>query len=127
MKTLSYICVCFLLALALFAVTGCEDVKAKPATGKVEITPDSVAIRVGHAITFTASGGYEYTWSLEEESWGTLSTRSGDQTTYTSTYAPGSNTNATQILHVSSTIPGNTSTNTAPSQWSAESYITHLN
>ncbi|MFC1497987.1 hypothetical protein ACFLS1_05910 [Verrucomicrobiota bacterium] len=112
----------FLLAAAIITAPGCEDIEASPATTQVKITPDSATLGVGESQRFTASGGYEYTWSLQQESWGRLSARSGSETTYTSTYAPGSSTN-TQILTVTSTIPTGTSSNDPPAQWTANAYI----
>jgi len=88
-----------LLAGALF-IAGCE---VDSATSTVEITPDSVVLTdKGQAITLTAVGGYECTWSLATETWGTLNTRKGNQIIYTSQYQPSGETPVLQIVTVAS-------------------------
>ena len=120
-------------ALITAFLSGCE---VNPASSKVNITPDSVSMTKGQTQLFTASGGYDYTWSLGNEGMGVLSTRSGSQTKYTSLYTPSSN-GADQILYVVSTIPNNvggsssTSTNAHSSANnagtnSAEAFIKNL-
>ena len=123
MNRLGVILCLFLLAAVIITAPGCEDIEAKPATAQVRITPDSASLNVGQSQLFTASGGYEYTWSLEQDSWGTLSARSGSETIYTSTYDPGTNTSSPQELTVTSTGLSNASTNGPPS---ATAYIYHL-
>jgi len=114
---------------SLFAVTlgliwvGCE---VDSATSKVTIDPPSAAVSVGQSVTFTASGGYDYTWHLSQPTWGTLSTTTGDTTTYTSLYDPGPSNSPVQVLTVNSSIPGSAgSSNSAPAEWTTEVYITH--
>ena len=88
-----------LLAGALF-IAGCE---VDSATSTVEITPDSVVLTdKGQAVTLTAVGGYECTWSLGTETWGTLNTRRGNQVIYTSQYQPSGETPVMQIVTVAS-------------------------
>jgi hypothetical protein len=98
----------------------------------VRITPDSAVLRDGQSVTFTATGGYDYEWSLENDSYGVLSTRRGATTTYVSMIDPGSDTNqvggVTQILRVTSTVSGGTSTTNSGqvTTGTAEAHITHL-
>jgi hypothetical protein len=104
---------------------GCE---ADPASGTVVVSPNSTTIQNGQAISFSASGGFEYQWSLNQESYGTLSTRSGATTTYTSRISPGAGTNLTQIIRVTSIVSGATTTNnTQVTSGTAEAYVTHVN
>jgi hypothetical protein len=116
-----------LLASSLFALTGCDD--ASPANETLRINPTAAALRTGESATFTASGGYDYTWSMQQP-WGHLSALTGPTVTYTSLYDPGVSSNAFQVLTVVSTIPDQhrAETNTIPpsTQISAEAYITHL-
>lgn len=116
----------FLLIVAVtIAITGCEIESAS--ANNVSITPSSVGIREDESVEFTASGGYEYTWSLDEESWGVLSDKTGSKTTYTSRYDPGTNTTAkVQVLTVTSTITGSSGTNSSPYEMTAEAYVEHL-
>jgi hypothetical protein len=113
-----------LIALALgLGWVGCET---QSATSKVTIDPSSATVSAGQSITFTASGGYNYTWSLSDHTLGTLSTTTGDSTTYTSLYDPGPSNSAVQVLTVASSIAGSSSTNGAPAEWTAEVYINHI-
>ena len=116
-------------AAIITLLSGCEDLDVNPASDKITISPDSVALVEGQSQVFTASGGYEYTWSLKNDGWGSLSTRSGNQTTYTSLYTPSTNS-AEQILFVTSSIPNNvggSSSNATPVVNSgAQAHITHV-
>lgn len=112
------------LLIALF--TACDT---QPASQKPSIFPSSTRIRFGETIEFTASGGYEYEWSLENDSYGALNTRRGDKVVYKSFYNPSSTTGlVTQILHVRSYITGSSqSTNSSTTyQQEAEAYISHV-
>lgn len=112
-----------LTIIALFC--GCE---VDSATQKIEIRPDSAALRYGESVTLTAYNGYIYAWSLQNESWGKLSSRSGIMVTYTSLYDPAAP--ALQIITVTSTFSDNSvsgaSTNPAPTTNTAQAYITHI-
>lgn len=122
-----------LLATVLsFGLAGCET---QSVTTNVTVEPSAATLRAGESITFTASGGYSYTWSLETSFYGTLSTTSGDTTTYTSIYSPPSSTDTngvttitpvTQVLTVRSFIEDSSSSNSAPAEWTTEVFITHL-
>lgn len=106
-------------------ITGCETEPV--GTTQVKVSPESVTISEGQAIEFTARDGFEYQWSLTagKEQWGTLSTRQGARTVYTSMYTPPSAaTDITQILTVTSVIRGAGGTNTAAGV-TAQAYITH--
>jgi hypothetical protein len=113
---------------ALLMATGCDD--AEPATEAVRIEPTSVALRKGESATFTASGGYEYTWSIAQGGWGFLSNLTGPTVTYTSLYDPSNLVAAVQVLSVISSIPDahRAETNAPPinGEVSAEAHITHV-
>lgn len=114
-----------LIAAVYIAVTGCETEPV--GQSDLSISPNSVGIRKDQSVEFTASGGYEYTWDLDEESWGILSTRTGNKTTYISRYDPGTNNVAVQVLTVTSTIEGRDgTTNSSSDNATAEAYIEHL-
>jgi hypothetical protein len=113
-----------LTALISLLYTACDTT---PASDKPEITPSSTTIRIGQSIQFSAVGGYEYTWRLENDLYGALSTRRGNTTVYTSLYNPDASNTLTQILYVDSTITGSsTSTNTSDYLQTGEAYITHV-
>ncbi|MCX7591188.1 MAG: hypothetical protein N2255_06115, partial [Kiritimatiellae bacterium] len=70
----------------MIAVAGCET---ESASSPIRITPDSVTIRKGESVEFTATGGFIYEWHLQDDkdpakNWGVLSTRTGSRTVYTS-------------------------------------------
>jgi hypothetical protein len=111
------------------------------ASGEVVISPSSAVLKKGESIQFTASGGYEYRWSLKNEEWGMLSSRRGPLTVYTSLYDPRDCTGckpeqgAVQILYAESYIPasltaggkaGGASNATMDVLMTGEAYITHL-
>ena len=113
------------VATGLF-LAGCE---VDSASATIEITPDSAVLtNKGEFVTLTAVGGYEYTWSLATEAWGTLNTRKGNQVVYTSQYQPAGDTPVLQIVTVASrftTMAGATNIPTTNTQY-AVAYITHL-
>lgn len=107
----------------------------------VRITPDNVRLAKGQSQQFTASGGYEYTWSLEGgtlvDEWGRLSASRGPTTVYTST-KDASTAGTFRVIHVTSTIPGsdtggttgtgtgtNTPTPTTAYSMPAEAFVEH--
>ena len=98
---------CFaFMAVAAFVFTGCETESV--ANNDLNITPVSIGLHDGEYADFTASGGFDYNWSLQNPSWGVLSDLTGPTTRYTDRYDPGSNGNgsAVQVLTVTSTIQG---------------------
>jgi hypothetical protein len=108
----------------LFAGIGCET---EPASEKVRVSPDAATIRLGETASFVATGGFDYEWSLSNETLGTLSTRSGPTTVYTSRSDPGGSNTLQQVLTVTSRIGNATTSNAAPSLVkTATSVITHL-
>lgn len=117
-----------LLGLALLQ-TGCEVDSATE--NNVSISPSSARLDVGESATFTASGGFDYEWSLADgkETWGTLSTRRGPTTTYTSRHTPATNAqDDVQVLTVTSFIQGQSSvsgTNGTAYAQTAEAFIYH--
>lgn len=117
---LSLICACSIIVI----YTGCET---RSATESVQISPDSITIREGESVQFTAQGGYEYEWSLEHEGWGYLSNRRGNTTTYRSIYSPTLTEDGSgdyiQELTVVSTVSDNAATNEYSQ--SGKAYIRH--
>jgi len=115
-------------AVAVLAVlgvmAGCET---ESASARITISPSESSLRKDQSVTLTASGGYDYEWSLATEDWGTLSRRRGDSTTYTSLYEPGSNNVEVQVITVTSVIEGNSSTNSGTNSiWTSEAYVKHI-
>ena len=108
---------CFaLIGITALLLTGCETESVK--NNDLAISPSSVGLHKDETTEFTASGGFDYTWSLQNPSWGVLSQVTGPTTVYTDRYDPGSNGNvsAIQVLTVSSSIQGaNSSPNTGSS------------
>jgi hypothetical protein len=99
------LCGIFVIAVML-ATTGCETESVN--NNDVSITPVSIGLYVNQYADFTASGGYDYKWSLQNPTWGVLSDFTGPTTRYTDRYDPGTNLNASavQVLIVTSTIQG---------------------
>lgn len=112
-----------LILFAVILTAGCE---VESGAGKLSITPSSVQIRNGETVSFTASGGYEYTWSLDNPAWGILSSVSGEKVSYTSLLDTGSYASPQiQTLRVTSTIPGDSSGTNASGSLSAAAWIYH--
>lgn len=89
------------LVAGLFLGTGCDTDSASSA---VDVSPSSVVLSQGESATFTASGGYEYTWSLDpNDGSGRLSTFKGPTVTYT---CLTTNTSSPKKVVVTSTIEG---------------------
>ena len=117
-------CVAAVVPLA-FLLTGCE---VESASRRIEISPNSATLKYGQALTLSALNGYVYTWSLSDNTIGTLNTRQGQQVTYTSMTDPA--TIVVQVITVSSTFSDTDSSGTgsnAPVVHTAEAYITHIN
>ena len=108
-----------------FLLAGCE---VDSASRKIIVHPDSATIKYGQALTLSALNGYVYTWSLSDNTMGTLNTRQGQQVTYTSLTDPASP--VVQIIKVSSTFSDTDASgagSNAPTVHTAEAYITHIN
>ena len=128
MKTSFVLFFLAVMACAFGLLCGCDG--TDPVDAPISVTPDSVTMNPGDVVTFTASDGYEYQWSLETSGWGTLSQRSGPTTTYTSTFNPGPSGTVVQVLSVVSTITRSAATNGEPNPDtvtgnSAQAFITH--
>jgi hypothetical protein len=91
-----------LAALLGFVLFGC-DLDTASTSDSVSVEPSSATLAKGQSQEFVASGGYDYKWSLDDESAGTLSTRKGDRTVFTALSAP---TGTVVTLTVTSTIEG---------------------
>jgi hypothetical protein len=102
-------------------MTGCE---ADSATESLTIQPSSAVMDFGSSRTFTVSGGYDIRWSLSSEGVGSLSSRTGNSTVYTAPAAAFSN--ATQVIHVESTIQGTggSTSNSTSYRVSGDAYVT---
>ena len=108
--------------------TGCEVDSADYA---IYISPDSGTLYKNNSITLTAQGGYVYSWSLSEESWGALNTRAGSQVIYTSLYEPTDDIPAVQVVTLTSTFSNSgesssTTNSSSTNSHTAEAYITHM-
>ncbi|MDP2991715.1 MAG: hypothetical protein Q8O57_14230 [Kiritimatiellota bacterium] len=116
-------CVAIVAPLACLLI-GCE---VESASRKIEILPDSAILKYGQAVTFSALNGYVYTWSLSDNTMGTLNTRSGQQVIYTSMTDPA--TPVVQIITASSTFSDTDASGTgsnAPVVHTGSAYITHI-
>ncbi|MBI3987643.1 MAG: hypothetical protein HY343_12020 [Lentisphaerae bacterium] len=120
-----YIVLALLLAAGGLGLVGCE---VNSADQSVRISPDTARIRYGEAVVLTADRGYFFHWTLENEEWGQLSSRSGNPVTYTSYYAPGTSAVAVQVITVASTYTDSTGTGgssgSSPSTTNGTSTIT---
>jgi len=125
MNNIVKLCCTGLVALALgIAWVGCET---QPVASNVTVDPPSATVGMGQSVTFTASGGFDYTWGLSDHTLGTLSTTTGDTTTYTSLSSPAEGSTAVQVLTVVSSIEGSANgSNAVPDEWTTEVYITHI-
>lgn len=90
-----------LAALSTFVFNGCET---DSADSDVKINPSAATLHSGGSITFTAEGGYDYSWKVSDSSLGYLSASRGASVVYTAT-----GTNGSQTLTLTSTIDGYTS------------------
>ena len=108
---------------------GCDE--TNPASEQVTISPTSSTLLKGESVALTASGGYSYEWSLADENKGSLSIRTGNQTTYTSRYEP-EEVIYTQIITLNSQVAidydsDNSSTSSVSYQaHTTEAYVKHL-
>ena len=111
-------------ACLLILLNGCETT---PASEKPVITPSTAVVKFGSSVEFNVSGGFEYTWSLEDETLGRLDNLHGSRVVYRSMYEPGSTNSALQILKVTSTLSGvGRTTNSVSIEKTAEAHITHI-
>ena len=112
-----------LMIFFLFFLCGCE---VDSAARRIEVRPDSATLRYKESVTLTAYNGYIYDWSLQNETYGKLSARSGMMVTYTSISDPTSP--QVQIITVTSTFSDNSDSGSGsnPVSHTAEAYITHI-
>ena len=114
------------LAAIPLLLAGCE---VESANRRIEVRPDSATLRKGESVTLTAYNGYEYDWSLSDNTIGSLSARRGMMTTYKSLTDPANP--VVQVVTVTSTFSENIDPNTGtstnpPVTHKAEAYITHI-
>lgn len=62
---------------------GCETESSDSAS--VTVTPSFVKLTIGASVTLSVSGGWDYHWSLQDTSCGSLSSSSGSSVVYTAT------------------------------------------
>ena len=116
-----------LIGLGLLAtaciLAGCE---ASSANSPITVTPQSVVLYYGQSQQFIATGGYDYTWTLSDNSSGTLNPRTGPSVIYT--YTSSSTSGQVQTITVTSTIQGSagSATNSASYTVSTSAYITQM-
>ena len=109
--------VAMLAAAGMTIWSGCE---VGSATETIYVDPSSVVLEQGQFQTFTASGGYDYTWSLSPEGAGKLNVRHGGTVVFEMMADPGSSSNGAGTVQIicTSTITGapqdGTGTNSQP-------------
>lgn len=116
------------LISGLLFLTGCE---VSSANDKIEINPDSARLNKNESVVLTANGGYQYQWSLDNNTYGYLNKRTGDTVIYTSLYSPPvSNFPVIQVVTVTSSFSdsstGATNSGGTGTVHQASAYITHL-
>lgn len=122
MKTFTLLSLLAVMTLGVIVFVGCET---ESADAPVHINPAAATVLKGESVTFTASGGYDYKWSLSNNEIGHLSTSTGKSTVYTSL----SDTDNQQTLTLTSTIDGTstgTSTNTFSYAQTTTAVINHI-
>ncbi len=108
-------------------LSGCDTEAASELT--VRVVPDAITILLDETVVFTASRGFEYAWSLADDSLGTLNTRTGSTVAYTSRDDPGPSNTTLQVLTVVSSVrefSGATNATDDIFSVSADSLITHV-
>ena len=100
MKAIWVVFICCCAAAASLLFIGCEATSS--ADLQLTLNPRSATLHSGDSQTFTVSGGFDYRWSLSDETIGVLDTRSGNKVVYTDTSTNGVN----QTLTVQSFISG---------------------
>lgn len=116
--------ICLAAAFSAMAILlgGCETESA--ASAQITVSPSSARLSARNpSVTLSASGGWNYTWSLSNSSYGSLSRASGSSVTYTASFFggdSGSSNAVEQIVTVSAA--GSSATNSA--SLSAKAVIT---
>ena len=103
------------LAIVGIMLTGGSCSTEPTSENNVQITPSRVELGRGESQEFTASGGYDYAWSLDNggaaDEWGWISPTRGPRTVYTATRNGADASNGTiRVLTVTSFIEGSGST-----------------
>lgn len=81
MKKLSLIFAAVATVAAMIFTAGCETDSADEIS--VSISPNYAKLKAGQSITLTASGGWNYRWSVRPSTAGSLSRTAGDSVVYT--------------------------------------------
>jgi hypothetical protein len=80
MKRFAWACVLLMLAAAGVAlIAGCET---DSASNPITVQPNNIILHPGQSQVFTASGGYDYQWTLSQPFAGALSSKLGPQVVY---------------------------------------------
>lgn len=122
MKRILILAGCLAVATVIAGMMGCDT---QSADSPITISPSSATLSSGQAATFTANGGFEYTWALSTDGWGTLNRRTGSSVTYTA-FADPAGDNQVVTLTVTSFVPGAGTGATNGTTPTAEAFIQHL-
>lgn len=107
----------FLALSGLLIWSGCETGSSSET---VVISPESVVVKLGQTVKFSASGGYDYRWSLApNDGSGALNTFRGNSVLYTCLSTNGT---APKKIVVESTIEGASSGTSNSPAYSAQAY-----
>ena len=87
---------CAVSAMALVIAGGCES--EKDYESEIAISPVACKIKVNESKVFTATGGENFQWSLQDPALGSISSTAGSTVIYTATSLTGN-----QILTVTGT------------------------
>jgi hypothetical protein len=96
------------VSAVVVALVGCDVSDAKSASEPITVEPASAVLAKGQSQEFTASGGYDYRWTLSDQSVGVLNPRTGNRVVFTA-LKTGISSNALQTtvsIIVTSTIDG---------------------
>lgn len=97
-----------IVTVGIFMGTGCDT---DSANSSITVSPSTTTLSPGESTEFTASGGYDYTWSLSpDDGSGTLDATKGSTVIYTC-LATNIGTTPKKVI-VTSTIEGSSSTST---------------
>lgn len=93
-----------LVAIVCAAMVGCEVEPASDQGDELSISPSSIGLYPDQTVDLTASGGYEYTWSLSDGSIGFLSSTEGATVRYTNRSASTTNGGSTSSSPLIQTV-----------------------
>lgn len=103
----------------LFATAGCETDSASDIA--INISPSGGTLNAGQTIQLTASGGWNYRWSCDQEK-GYLSSTTGSKVSYTAYSASSNTTHTITVTGIGSTSGGTNNTAYASSYTASASF-----